>query len=166
MTQELFTFGVVDGCSRRLQYVVGWGEGPAVRAFGSIKSARAYARECDWVGPISVADRVTLKIKMAMPEGHAKKYKQWCCHRLFEASQTPHHAAMIVAAYMDVSTKEVESSVNRGETRFTDKSNYLWPERARENLTLAFEILEGERQLAFENEETGGLVSLHKGHRW
>ena len=75
---------------------------------------------------------------------------------------------MLVAAYMDVSTKEVETSVNRGETRFTDKSNSLfWPERARENLTLAFEILEGERQLAFENEETGGgLVSLHKGRHW
>ena len=167
MTQELFTHGVIDGCSRRLQFVVGWGEGPAVRAFGTLKAARAYARGCDWIGHISVADRVTLKIESAMPQSHACRYRQRLCHCLFEASQTSHHAAMLVAAYMDTSTKEVEVSVNRGETRFTDGGNSsFWPERARKNLALAFEILEGERQLALENEEIGGLVSIHKGRHW
>ena len=166
MTQELFTFGCVD-CSRRLQFIVGWGEGPAVRAFGSIKAARAYARDCDWIGHISVADRVTLKIESAMPERHAEEFKQWCCHRLFEAAATPHHAAMLVSAYTGASTKEVEASVSRGETRFTDARRFLsWPCGARKNLARAFEILEGERQLAFEGDELGGLKSFHKGRRW
>ena len=147
--------------------MVGWGEGPAVRAFGSIKSARKYARECDWIGRIKVADRVALKIERDMPERHAAMYRQRLCHCLFEESPTPHHAAMLVAAYTDVPTKEVETSVNRGETRFTDESNYIsWPERARENLSLAFKILEGERQLAFEDDEMGGLKSFHKGRHW
>ena len=159
MTQELFTFGCID-CSRRLQFVVGWGEGPAVRAFGSLKAARAYARDCDWIGHISVADRVTLKIEKAMPERHARQYRQWLCHRLFEAAATPHHAAMLVAAYTDASTKEVEASVSRGETRFTVLS---W---TCENLEHASAILERERKLAFEDDEEGGLVSLHKGRRW
>ena len=168
MTHELFTFGRIDNCSRRLQFVVGWGEGPAVRAFGSLKAARAYARDCDWVGHISVADRVTLKVEEAMPARHAEKYRQYCCHRLFEAEATPRHAAMLVAAYTGSSTKEVEESVSRGETRFTDESQYLsWPKRASKNLTLAFDILERERQLAFEEDgEVGGLVSLRKGRRW
>ena len=166
MTQELFNFGCLD-CSRRLQYVVGWGEGPAVRAFGSLKAARAYARDCDWVGHISVADRVALKIERDMPERHAEKYKQRLCHRLFEAAATPHHAAMLVAAYTGASTEEVEASVSRGETRFTDETEYMsWPSRAGENLALAFEILERERQLAFEDDEVGGLKSFHKGRRW
>ena len=167
MTQELFTFGKIDNCSRRLQFVVGWGEGPAVRAFGSLKAAQAVAREGDWIGRISVADRVTLKIEEAMPERHAQCYRQYLSHRLFEAEATPHHAAMLVAAYTGVSTKEVEASVSRGETRFTDESRYMsWPYRASENLTRAFKILEGERQLAFEDDETGGLVSFRKGRRW
>ena len=166
MTKELFPYGVVDNCSRRLQYVVGWGEGPAVRAFGSIKAARAYARECDWIGHISVADRVTLKIERDMPARHACMYRQWLCHRLFVSAETPHHAAMLVASYAGVSTKEVETSVNRGETRFTDGDSVFWPERARENLSRAFKILEGERQLAFEDDEMGGLKSFHKGRRW
>ena len=168
MTQELFTFGCID-CSRRLQFVVGWGEGPAVRAFGSLRAARAYARECDWIGHISVADRVTLKIEEAMPESHAKKYRQRLCHRLFEKAATPHHAAMLIAAYTGVATKKVETSVSRGETRFTDVNQYMsWPNRASKNLALAFEILEGERQLAFEDDEgeAGGLQSFHKGRRW
>ena len=167
MTQELFNFGCID-CSRRIQYVVGWGEGPAVRAFGSLKAALAYARECDWVGHISVADRVALKIESAMPERHAERYRQRLCHRLFEAAATPHHAAMLIAAYTDASTKEVEASVNRGETRFTDENLYLsWPSQASENLSRAFKILEGERQLAFEDDEMGGgLKSFHKGRRW
>ena len=168
MTQELFTFGCIDNCSRRLQYVVGWGEGPAVRAFGSLKAARAYARECDWIGRISTADRVALKIERDMPERHAGMYRQRLCHCLFEASPTPHHAAMLVAAYTDSSTKEVEESVSRGETRFTDVSQYLsWPHKARKNLALAFDILERERKLAFEDEdEVGGMESFHKGRRW
>ena len=167
MTQELFTFGCIDNCSRRLQYVVGWGEGPACRAFGSLKAARKYARSCDWIGHISAADRVALKIERDMPERHAEYYRQYLSHRLFEASPTPHHAAMLVAAYTGVSTKEVEASVNRGETRFTDQSQYLsWPSRASSNLERAFEILERERQLAFEDEEMGGLKSFHKGRRW
>lgn len=168
MTQELFTFGVADNCTKRIQYVVGWGEGPSVRAFGSLKAARAYARESDWVGRISTADRVALKIERDMPCRHAEKYRQRLCHCMFEASPTPHHAAMLVAAYTGVSTKEVETSVNRGETRFTDMNQYMsWPSRASKNLTLAFEILERERQLAFVDEyEDGGLQSLHKGRRW
>ena len=170
MTQELLKFGVIDDCSRRLQYVIGWGEGPAVRAFGSLKAARAYARECDWIGHISVADRVALKIERDMPCRHAEKYRQRLSHRLFEESNTPHHAAMLVAAYTGVSTKEVEESVNRGETRFTDENLYLsWPSQASENLSRAFKILEGERQLAFEDEnenEVGGMESFHKGRRW
>ena len=168
MTQELFTFGVIDNCSKRMQYVVGCGEGHAVRASGTLRGARAYARECDWIGHISVADRVTLKIiESGMSERHAEKYKQWCCHRLFESAETPHHAAMLVAAYTGVSTKEVESSVNRGETRFTDENLYTsWPSQASENLSRAFKVLEGERQLAFEDDEMGGLKSFHKGRRW
>lgn len=167
MTQELFTFGVADNCTKRIQYVVGWGEGPAVRAFGSLKAARKFARECDWVGHISVADRVTLKIERDNPEGHAMVYRQRCAHRLFEAAATPHNAAMLVAAYTGVSTKEVEESVSRGETRFTDEGRYLsWPHKARKNLAIAFDILERERQLAFEDGETGGLKSFHKGRHW
>ena len=167
MTQELFNNGVND-CSRRLQYVVGWGEGPAVRAFGSLKAARKFAREGDCIGRISVADRVTLKIEKYMPAGHAGKYRQWLCHCLFEKKQTVHHAAMLVAAYTCASTKEVEASVNRGETRFTSAGQYMsWPRRAEKNITLAFDILERERKLAFEDEDMmGGLESFHKGRRW
>ena len=164
MTQELFTFGCID-CSRRIQYVVGWGEGPAVRAFGSLKAARAYARNCDWIGRISTADRVTLKIERDMPERHAEQYRQWLCHRLFEAAATPHHAAMLVAAYCGASTKEVEESVSRGEREFTDR--FFTGFRGADNLNDALEILERERQLAFEEDgEVGGLVSLRKGRRW
>ena len=168
MTQELFTSGQIDNCSRRLQYVVCWGEGPAVRAFGTLKSARAYARDCDTISRINVSDRVALKIERDMPERHAEEFKQWCCHRLFEAAATPHHAAMLVAAYTGASTKEVEASVSRGETRFTDASQFLsWPHKASKNLTLAFDILERERQLAFEDDDkVGGLESFHKGRRW
>lgn len=159
MTSELFRSAPF--VTRRLQFTVGWGDGDAVRAFPTLKAARAYARDCDWIGRIKTCDRVALKIERDNPERNREIFRMRLARKLFGMSRTVHHAAILIAAFADVPTRRVEDAIANGNGEY--HSHFIGTGGA---AGMAADILEKERRLAFIDEEVGGLVSMHKGRKW